>query len=151
VFNKILQNTLRICEATFGVLFRFNNDFVEAAAMLGVPPAFAELLQLGHLSQTREAASRGKPPSSVMKLAPPHSITSARSKKDSGIVKPSALAAVRLMTSSNLAGCSTGISAGFVPRKILSTILAARPNSSGKFGAKDSWMRPPQVRSHEIT
>jgi GAF domain len=47
VFNKILQNALRICEATFGVLFRFNNDFLEAAAMLGVPPAFAELLQSG--------------------------------------------------------------------------------------------------------
>jgi signal transduction histidine kinase len=47
VFNKILQNALQICEATFGVLFRFNNDFLEAAAMLGVPPALAELLQSG--------------------------------------------------------------------------------------------------------
>ena len=33
----------------------------------------------------------------------------------------SALAVVRLMTSSNFVGCSTGISPGFVPRKILST------------------------------
>src|SRR5262245_55887386 len=38
-----------------------------------------------------------------------------------GIVKPSALAAVRLMTRSNLVGCSTGRSAGLVPLRILST------------------------------
>jgi hypothetical protein len=31
------------------------------------------------------------------------------------------LAVVRLMMSSNLVGCSTGISAGFAPRRILST------------------------------
>src|SRR4029453_6952919 len=47
IFSAMLENATRICEATFGVLFRFNNDFVEAAAMLGVPPAFAELLQAG--------------------------------------------------------------------------------------------------------
>src|SRR5262249_42545106 len=37
VFSAVLENATRICEANFGVLFRFNNDFVEAAAMLGVP------------------------------------------------------------------------------------------------------------------
>src|SRR5262249_21796121 len=51
-----------------------------------------------------------------------HSITSsARSKNDSGIVSPSALAVVRLMTRSNLVGCSIGMSPGFAPRRILST------------------------------
>src|SRR5262249_14303403 len=49
-------------------------------------------------------------------LAAPHSITSsARSRKDSGIVRPSALAVVRLMMRSNLVGCSTGMSPGFAP------------------------------------
>ena len=38
-----------------------------------------------------------------------------------GIWKPSAFAVVRLMTKSNLVGCSTGKSAGFAPRRILST------------------------------
>src|SRR5262245_24226755 len=47
IFSAVLENAKRICEANFGVLFRFDNDFVEAAAMLGVPPAFAELLQAG--------------------------------------------------------------------------------------------------------
>jgi hypothetical protein len=57
----------------------------------------------------------------------PHSITfSARSRNDSGIVSPSALAVVRLITSANLVGCSTGRSAGFAPRRILSTSSAAR-------------------------
>src|ERR1700745_142608 len=53
-------------------------------------------------------------------LAPPHhSITSsARSRNDSGIVRPSALAVVRLMTRSNLVACSTGISPGFAPARI---------------------------------
>ena len=45
--------------------------------------------------------------------------SSARSRNDSGIFSPIALAVVRLMTSSNLVGCKTGRSAGFSPlRKI---------------------------------
>jgi hypothetical protein len=61
------------------------------------------------------------------KLAPPHSITSlAMARSLSGIVRPSALAVVRLMTRSNSVGCSTGMSAGFVPRGILSSKSAAR-------------------------
>ena len=64
-----------------------------------------------------------------------HSITaSARERRVGGIVKPSALAVLMLMTSSKLVGCSTGMSAGFVPRRILSTSPAARRNKSGMFG-----------------
>ena len=48
-----------------------------------------------------------------------HSITSsARSRNDSGIVSPIALAALRLTTSSNLVGCITGKLAGFSPLRI---------------------------------
>src|SRR5262245_45042971 len=54
--------------------------------------------------------------------APLHSITSsARSRIDSGILTLSALAAVWLMTSSNLVGAWTGSSPGFLPRRIRST------------------------------
>src|SRR5436853_2755736 len=52
--------------------------------------------------------------------------SSARSNSDCGIVIPSALAVLRLITSSNLVGCSTGSSPGFAPLKILSTKLANR-------------------------
>jgi signal transduction histidine kinase/putative methionine-R-sulfoxide reductase with GAF domain len=47
VFQTMLENAVRICDASFGVLFRFRNDGVEAAAMLGVPPAFAAFWQRG--------------------------------------------------------------------------------------------------------
>ena len=45
---------------------------------------------------------------------------------------------LRLMTRLNLVGCSTGISAGFAPRNILSTNSAARRNRSGKLGPYES-------------
>jgi len=51
-----------------------------------------------------------------------YSITpSARNRNDSGIVSLSALAVVKLITRSNFLGCSTGMSPGFAPRRILST------------------------------
>src|SRR5215831_16948189 len=58
---------------------------------------------------------------------------SARSRNDSGIVKPSASAVLRLTTSLNVVGCSTGISAGLVPRRILSSNSAARWNRARTF------------------
>src|SRR5262249_11094001 len=60
-------------------------------------------------------------------LAPAaHSITlSARARNAGGTVKPSALAVLRLMTNSNMVGCSTGRSAGWAPFRILSTQLSS--------------------------
>src|SRR5258708_7810585 len=56
---------------------------------------------------------------------PLHSITSsARESSVGGPSRPSALAVFKLITSSNLVGCSTGRSAGFAPLKILSTKTA---------------------------
>src|SRR5262249_25373617 len=64
-----------------------------------------------------------------------YSITSsARASRVGGISSPRALAVVRLMTRSNLVGCSTGMSIGFAPRRILSTMSATRRNWSGRFG-----------------
>src|SRR5262245_45595203 len=51
-----------------------------------------------------------------------HSITSsARASRVGGTSRPSALAVIKLITRSNLVGCSTGRSEGFDPCKILST------------------------------
>src|SRR5262249_19767041 len=59
--------------------------------------------------------------------APHHSITSsARARRVDGTSRPSDLAVLRLTTSSNLVGCSTGNSAGLVPFKIRSTYKVAR-------------------------
>lgn len=58
-----------------------------------------------------------------------YSITlSARSKNASEMFSPIPLAVARLITRSNLVGCSNGMSAGFAPRRILSTYSAARRN-----------------------
>ena len=55
-------------------------------------------------------------------LAVAYSITSsARSSSDGGIVRPSALAVLRLMISANFVGCSIGRSAGLAPCRILTT------------------------------
>src|SRR6516165_6524073 len=63
------------------------------------------------------------------------SITSwARASSDGGISRPSAFAVLRLTTRSNLVGCWTGRSAGFVPRRILSTCSAAWRKRSIQFG-----------------
>ena len=47
VFQTMLAHAIRICEANFGALFRFEDGAASAAAMLGVPPAFAEFWQRG--------------------------------------------------------------------------------------------------------
>jgi signal transduction histidine kinase len=47
IFQTMLANAIRICNANFGALFRFEDGAVRAAAMLGVPPAFAEFWQRG--------------------------------------------------------------------------------------------------------
>src|SRR5262249_48840342 len=55
-------------------------------------------------------------------LAPPHSITSfACARSAGGTAMPRALAVLRLITSSNLVGACTGISAGFSPLRMRST------------------------------
>ena len=56
-----------------------------------------------------------------------YSITSsARAHSVGGMSRPIAFAVMRFTARSNLVGCSTGMSAGLVPRKILSTISAER-------------------------
>src|SRR5215831_11803280 len=59
--------------------------------------------------------------------------SSARASSDGGMVRLSALAVLRLITSSNLVGCSIGRSAGLAPLRVLSTYRAARRFKSGRF------------------
>src|SRR5262249_28276215 len=65
-------------------------------------------------------------------LAALHSITrSARARNAGDRFSPIAFAVLRLTASSKVVGCSTGMSAGFTPRKTLSTRSAARRYLSG--------------------
>src|SRR5262245_16135865 len=78
--------------------------------------------QLAGLLSARRERPRRCTAKQCDELAPPHSITSSASvSRLSEILRPSAVAVVRLMTRSNLVGCSIGSSPGFAPRKILST------------------------------
>jgi hypothetical protein len=94
------------------------------------------------------------------RLPPLHSITSsARASSDCGTVRPSALAVLRLMTSSNFVGCSIGKSAGLAPLSILSTKTAARrdllhsssgrqpPHARGRYRSPATYCLPRNLRS----
>ena len=65
VFQAMLENATRVCEADCGVLFRLDSDVFRAAAMVGLPSVYADDLQhkprrvdaqtgLGRLARTRE-------------------------------------------------------------------------------------------------
>jgi GAF domain-containing protein/CheY-like chemotaxis protein len=47
VFEAMLENATRICEANIGILFRYENGAYTAVATLGVTPAYAEYLNRG--------------------------------------------------------------------------------------------------------
>src|ERR1700730_15269429 len=81
-------------------------------------------LRLGRERRGEEGARPG-----TEERSPVHySITwSARCRSDGGIVRPRALAVLRLMTSSNFVASSTGRSAGLAPVRILSTLFHAPP------------------------
>src|SRR5262249_45759107 len=130
----------------------FNGD-VPALDETGRTEALTEALDIGRITVSRGRAEkpdrgrrrllracpewprRGRAAEKRDEIGPPHSISSsARSRNDSGMASLSALAVVRLKTKSHLVGCSTGNSAAFVPRRILSTNSPARRNSAGRFG-----------------
>src|SRR5437867_11746110 len=74
-----------------------------------------------HVANPTAARRRWPRPSSMR-----YSITwSAWRSNVGGIVRPNALAVLRLITRSNFVGCSTGRSPGLVPLRILSTYIAA--------------------------
>ena len=47
VFQALLENATRICEAKFGVLMRFDGEAFRVAAHLGTPAALVEFMQRG--------------------------------------------------------------------------------------------------------
>jgi GAF domain-containing protein len=97
VFQTLLENATRICEAKFGVLMRFDGEAFSVAAHLGTPPALVEFMERGpfrpppgsHLDQvmrtkqvshTADYAAEGVP-------APPVTLGGARSTVDVPMLK----------------------------------------------------------------
>src|SRR5205085_1237721 len=105
---QLLQDFLECSEA--GVTFRIVRRVHEHA---NTPHAL--LRQRPHRPRSRRATEEREEGA-----AADHSMTSsARSRTDAGMVRPRALAVLRLSTNSNLAGVSIGVSAGLAPSRIL--------------------------------
>ena len=45
VFQAMLENAVRICDAKFGILFRYENEAYDPVALFGLPPALEEFLR----------------------------------------------------------------------------------------------------------
>jgi len=45
VFQVMLENAVRICDAKFGMLYRYDNEAFDPVALFGVPPAHAEFVR----------------------------------------------------------------------------------------------------------
>jgi signal transduction histidine kinase len=45
VFQTMLENAVRICDAKFGILFRYENEAYDPVALFGLPPALEEFLR----------------------------------------------------------------------------------------------------------
>src|SRR5262249_40155919 len=45
VFQAMLENAVRICEAKFGTMYRYDGDMFHPTAVLNAPPTLSEFLQ----------------------------------------------------------------------------------------------------------
>jgi len=61
VFQAMLSNAVRVCEAKFGVLLRYSDKAFHVAATLDVPPAYAEFLGRRSFRPDVEPALAGSP------------------------------------------------------------------------------------------
>ena len=59
VFQTVLENAVRICEASFGILFRYDGNAFHTTALVGVPAAYADALRLRPL-HLRETTATGR-------------------------------------------------------------------------------------------
>jgi two-component system, NtrC family, sensor kinase len=62
VFEAMLDKATRLCEAEIGVLWTYHGEQMEASAILGAPPRYAEFLRQGPrpLSPTHQRLLRGE-------------------------------------------------------------------------------------------
>jgi len=61
VFQAMLSNAVRVCDAKFGVLLRYGDNAFHAVATLDVPPAYAEFMRRGSFRPDVEPALAGSP------------------------------------------------------------------------------------------
>src|SRR5262249_22322075 len=61
VFQAMLSNAVRVCEAKFGVVLRYSDNAFHVAATVDVPPAYAEFLGGRSFRPDVEPALAGSP------------------------------------------------------------------------------------------
>jgi len=105
VFHAMLENATRICEAKFGVLFRFTGELYEFAAEVGASPEFSEFLRrrgpflpvpgthLYRVTQTKQISHTADYAADAPE-APPVRLAGARSTVDVPMFKDGALIGV---------------------------------------------------------
>jgi len=97
VFQSLLENATRICEAKFGVLMRFDGEAFRCTAHLGTPPALVEFMQRGpfrpppgshldHVMRTKQVSHTADYAADGV-LAPPVTLGGARSTIDVPMLK----------------------------------------------------------------
>jgi signal transduction histidine kinase len=58
VFDAVLANALRLCEASFAAVFAFDGELIRNVAYLNASPAFARFLGSGGVRPSRETTTR---------------------------------------------------------------------------------------------
>ena len=71
VFDAMLEKAMRLCEATIGTLWTFDDDGMRAAAIRGAPPIYAEFLKQGPLppNALQQRFVHGEPAVQIADLA----------------------------------------------------------------------------------
>src|SRR5262245_1146291 len=132
--QRLRHRTMHISGCRLRVKYRLRTEFLKPS--IGVRTSSGSGHESFQLAQWRLVPSSAVSMCSNVRVRKlDYSITSsARASSDGGIVNPSALATLTLMTSSNLVDCSTGRSAGLDPFRILSTKAANRRKKKTSLG-----------------
>jgi signal transduction histidine kinase len=113
VFQALLTNAVRICEAKFGTLFRSEEDALRVVALHGVPPLFAEERQRVPVIRPHPGTVLGR----AMTTKRPVQIADVRDEPDSG---PSGSTGAKL---AKLAGARTVLAVPMVKESTLVGVI----------------------------
>ena len=98
VFASMLENAVRICGATFGNIYRFDDGALRLAASCNVPPAFAEARrQTPHRHGAKTVSGRMLDTKSVIHLADAREQEAYIVDRDPGVVAAVELGGVRTL------------------------------------------------------
>jgi len=94
VFQAMLENAVRICEAKFGHIYRWNGAVLSLAATHNTPPAYEALRRAQHRPSSRSAVGRVVTPKTIVHVVD-MTVEEAYKERDPGIVEAVELAGMR--------------------------------------------------------